>query len=194
MQPSRFRFAALAALTVALALPAVAQERANDEPRPSPNATVGQTVGMTVLHVDYGRPSARGRQIFGSEADDALVPDGAVWRTGANEATAITLSGDVLVEGDTLEAGTYSLFTLPTEGDWTVIFNRVAEQWGAFRYDASQDALRVTVSPDREAAMQEQFEIRFEEVTATSATMSLLWDETRVPIRFQMLETTATGG
>ena len=187
-----FRYAALAAFSLALALPAAAQERANDEPRPSPNATVGQTVGTTVLHVDYGRPSARDREIFGDE--DALVPNGVVWRTGANEATAITLSSDVLVEGDTLRAGTYSLFTLPTDGDWTIIFNRVAEQWGAFRYDADEDVLRVTVTPDRDAPMQEQFEIRFEDVTATSATMSLLWDETSVPIRFQMLETSPSGG
>lgn len=181
------RLASAVALVVTLALPAQAQ-RANDEPRVSANAAVGQTVGTTELHVEYGRPSVRGRAVFGHDGD-ALVPYGQVWRTGANEATTVELSGDVLVEGDTLEAGTYSLFTIPTEGAWTVVFNRVAEQWGAFRYDAAQDALRVQVTPETEPeeAPQEQFEIRFEDVTATEATMLLEWDRLRVPVRFQMV-------
>lgn len=177
------RFATL--LAVLLALPAAAQTRANDEPRPSPNALAGQTVGTTEISVTYGRPSARGRVIFGTEADGALVPYGQVWRTGANEATTVTVSDSVRVEGQPLAPGTYALFTLPTDGAWTVIFNRVAEQWGSFRYDDDQDALRVTVTPTREAPMQEQFEVRFEDVSATDATMILHWDRTGVPIHFE---------
>ncbi len=172
-------------LAVLVALPAAAQTRLNDEPRPSPNAVAGQTVGTTEITVHYGRPSARGRLIFGTDAESALVPYGQVWRTGANEATTVTVSDTVRVQGETLAPGTYALFTLPTDGAWTVIFNRVAEQWGAFRYDDDQDALRVRVTPTREAPMQEQFEVRFEDVSATDATMILHWDRVGVPIRFE---------
>ena len=160
-----------------LALPATAQERATDEPRPSPNAVVGQTVGTTDVTVTYGRPSARGREVFGE-----LVPYGEVWRTGANEAATITVSGDVTVEGEPLPAGTYSLFTVPGEDAWTVVFNRTATQWGAFRYDDAEDALRVTVEPV-DAPMQEQFEIRFDDTATDATTMLLHWDTVGVPVR-----------
>ena len=188
---------ALLVFAVALALPASAQDapaRANDEPRPSPNSLVGQTVGMTVVEVAYGRPSVRGRLIFGSEADGALVPLGQVWRTGANEATTVTVSDTVRVEGEPLAPGTYALFSIPTEGEWSVVFNRVADQWGSFRYSAAEDALLVRVTPERDAPMQEQFEIRFMDVTDTTATMALEWDRTRVPVRFEMHGTDEAGG
>ena len=184
LSPAMFRLSTLA-LVLACALPATAQERANDEARPSPNALVGQTVGTTEIAVTYGRPSVRERLVFGSEADGALVPLGQTWRTGANEATTVSVSDTVRVEGRALAPGTYALFTVPSEGNWTVVFNRVATQWGAYRYDAGEDALRVTVTPDREAPMQEQFEIRFADVTDTAATMLLHWDRTGVPIRFE---------
>lgn len=174
---------AACALALAAALPAVAQTRATDEPRPSPNALVGQTVGTTQIAVAYGRPSVRGRAIFGDA--EALVPLGQVWRTGANEATTISVSDTVRVEGQPLAPGTYALFTIPGADAWTVIFNHTAEQWGAFRYDAGQDALRVTVEPINDAPMQEQFEIRFADVSDTAATMVLHWDRTGVPVRFE---------
>ena len=160
-----------------LALPASAQERATDEPRPSPNAVVGQTVGTTDVLVTYGRPSARGRSVFGE-----LVPYGEVWRTGANEAATITVSGDVMVEGERLPAGTYSLFTVPGPDEWTVVFNRTAAQWGAFRYDGAEDALRVTVEPV-EIPAQEQFLIAFEGASEDAAVMHLHWDTVGVPVR-----------
>ena len=165
------------ALFAVLALPAAAQERATDEPRPSPNAVVGQTVGTTDVTVTYGRPSVREREVFG-----ALVPYGEVWRTGANEASTITVSGDVVIEGEPLAAGTYALFTIPGEGAWTVVFNRTAAQWGAFNYDEAEDALRVEVEP-AEAPMQEQFEVRFENTSADTTTMLLHWDTVGVPVR-----------
>ena len=160
-----------------LALPASAQERASDEPRPSPNAVVGQTVGTTDVLVTYGRPSVRGREVFGE-----LVPYGAVWRTGANEASTITVSDDVMVEGERLPAGTYALFTVPGEDGWTVVFNRTAAQWGSFRYDEAEDALRVTVEPV-EIPAQEQFLIAFSDVSTDAATMHLHWDTVGVPVR-----------
>ena len=161
-----------------LASPALAQERANDEARPSPNATAGQTIGTTNVTVGYSRPSVRDREVFGG-----LVPYDAVWRTGANEATTVTFSDDVMVEGEMLPAGTYALFTIPGEDAWTVIFNGTAQQWGSFRYDEAQDALRVTVEPMMDAPMQEQFEIRFTDVSDSAATMVLHWDTVGVPVQ-----------
>jgi hypothetical protein len=111
------RTAAVAALVaLALAAPAFAQL---DLPRPSPKATVSQQVGLTDVSIAYCRPGVKGREIWG-----ALVPYGEVWRTGANEATTITFSSDVTVQGNPVAAGTYGLFTLPGKDEWTVILNR----------------------------------------------------------------------
>lgn len=156
---------------------ASAQKRDNKEARPSPNAVVGQTIGTTEVMITYGRPSAKGRKVFGE-----LEKFGSVWRTGANEATTISFSNAVKVEGKALPAGTYSLFTIPGEKEWTVIFNKTATQWGAFRYDDKQDALRVKVTPAA-AAHSEHFTISFDEVTDKAGTLALRWDKTRVPVR-----------
>ena len=155
--------------------------RASDEVRASPNAAVSQTIGTTRVDVQYGRPGVRGRALFtdGSE----LAPTGQVWRTGANEATTLTVSDDVTVEGQPLPAGTYALFTIPGDEAWTVILNRTAQQWGAFRYDEAEDQLRVTVTPATGAPMMEQFQIRFEDVSDTEATMVLHWGTVGVPVR-----------
>lgn len=158
---------------------AAAPARANDEVRPSPNAAVSQTVGTTVIDVHYGRPSLRDRSVFTEGAD--LAPAGEVWRTGANEAPTFSTSAPVLIEGQALPAGTYALFSIPGDDEWTVIFNNTAQQWGAFRYDEAEDALRVTVEPV-EAPMQEQFQIRFEDADADSATMLLHWGTVGVPV------------
>ena len=155
--------------------------RGNDSPRASPNAGAMATIGTTTVHVHYGRPSVRERTIFAS-GDDALVPFGQVWRTGANEATAVAFSGDVMIGGETLPAGVYSLFTIPGEAEWTIIFNNVAEQWGSMRYDEAQDALRAMATPVTAATPAEQFEISFESITSDSAVMVLAWDDVRVPV------------
>ena len=157
-----------------------APARANDEVRPSPNAAVSQTIGTTVVDVAYGRPSLRDRSVFTDGAE--LAPAGEVWRTGANEAPTFTASAPVMVEGEMLPAGTYSLFTIPGDDAWTVIFNETAQQWGAFRYDEAEDILRVTVAPMTDAPMQDQFQIRFENADADSATMLLHWGTVGVPV------------
>lgn len=128
---------ALAAITIPLAA-----QRGDDADRASKNGrTEGEIDGVGVV-VEYGRPNVKGREIWG-----ALVPYGQVWRTGANEATTIEFSADVTIEGSPLPAGKYALFTIPGESEWTVIFNKTHQQWGAFRHDANEDALRVTVTP-----------------------------------------------
>jgi len=163
-------------LLLATAIPAQAQERGSALPRVSPNASVSQTVGITEVRVTYGRPAVRDREIFGD-----LVPYDEVWRTGANEATTISFSTPVSIEGEELEAGTYGLFTIPGEDAWTFILNDVAEQWGAYNYDASEDVLRVEVTPTS-APMHEQMTFGFTDVTDSSATLTLTWADTRAPV------------
>jgi len=165
----------LALLPLVEASSVQAQERSNTVPRVSPNATVGQTIGVTEVTIRYGRPSVRDRDIFGG-----LVPFGEVWRTGANEATTISFSTPVRIDGQALDAGTYGVFTIPGPDQWTLIFNETAEQWGAYNYDAGQDALRVQVAP-QSASAQELLTFSFHNVTDTSATAALHWAETRVP-------------
>lgn len=171
----RFRYPLLAALFL-LALPVTAQERDNDEPRASPNASIGQTIGTTDVTLTYGRPSMRDRDIFG-----ALVPYGEVWRTGANEPTTITFSSDVTVEGEPVPAGTYALFTVPGEDAWTVILNSGTEQWGAMEYDEGQDVLRTEVTPMAGETM-EMMTFSFEDVGETEGRLVLHWDDVRVPV------------
>lgn len=119
----------------------IAQERSNEEARVSPNASVSQTIGTTEITITYGRPAVNGRQVFGG-----LEQFGEVWRTGANESTAITFSDDVEVEGESIEAGTYSLYSIPGEEEWTIILNSKLS-WGT-QYDPNEDVTRVKVTPE----------------------------------------------
>jgi len=168
-------------LFLGTAAPTVAQERGNEDPRTSPNAAVSQTIGTTEVRITYGRPQVNDRTIFGE-----LVPFGEVWRTGANEATTITFSDDVRVEGEPLPAGTYSLYTIPGSDTWTIIFNDVANQWGT-QYNANEDVLRVDVT-SASAPFHEMMTFRFGNVTETSGTAALLWAETRVPFEIQVAQ------
>lgn len=170
----------LAAVIFLLADPAAAQERGNDEPRVSPNAAVSQTIGTTIVEITYGRPSVNERVIFGD-----LVPFDEVWRTGANESTVISFSDDVQIEGEPVEAGTYSLYTLPGEEQWSVIISNKLS-WGT-QYEEAEDVLRVQVDAE-DSHYLEQMMIYFEEVTDTSANLVIHWDETRVPIRIETAE------
>jgi hypothetical protein len=170
MQSPR-RFAVLAVLAALVAAPVVAQ-RGDDANRKSKNGRAEGSAGGAQISIDYGRPQVAGRAVWG-----ALVPFGKIWRTGADEATTVTFERDVAIEGKRLEAGTYALFTIPGEESWTVIFNRVAKQWGAFKYEAAEDALRVEVTP-RDHDHVEAFEIAVE-----SDAILLRWEKLEVPIR-----------
>lgn len=165
----------VAVLLLLAATPSTAQDRSDMLPRTSPNATVSQTIGVTDVTITYGRPSVRDRTIFGD-----LVPLGEVWRTGANEATTISFSTPVQVEGEPLDAGTYGLFTIPGEQTWTIIFNETAEQWGAYNYDSSQDALRVDVDAET-GSTAEMMTFNIRSVTDTAATVVLHWADVVVP-------------
>ena len=155
-------------------------------PRQSPKASLMQTVGLTDITINYNRPGVRGRQIWG-----ALVPYDKVWRTGANEATTIEFSDDVSINGNKLAKGLYSLHTIPTATDWTIIFNSVAEQWGSYSYDAAKDALRVKVTP-RTAEHREWMTFEIPEMTTDTATVVLRWDKLAVPFTVDTKSTERT--
>lgn len=178
LRPVHFGGVLLLLLSV-LAAPTMAQERGNDEARASPNAAVSQTIGTTEVRITYGRPQVNDRTIFGD-----LVPYDEVWRTGANEATTFSVSSDVTVAGESLSAGTYSLYTIPGTDTWTIIFNENANQWGT-EYDESGDVLRVEV-PAEEAPQREMMTFLFEEVTDTSGTCVLHWADVRVPFEISV--------
>jgi hypothetical protein len=145
-------------------------------PRVSPNATLSQTLGVTDLTVHYCRPGVKGRVIWGE-----LVPYDKPWRTGANEATTFTATDDITVAGQKLAAGTYSFFTLPTAGDWTVIFSKQKDLWGAFAYDPAQDALRVTAKPAA-AEPEEWMRFSFDNLTPSSADLVLRWEKLQLAV------------
>ncbi|TYP94089.1 Protein of unknown function (DUF2911) [Fodinibius salinus] len=155
-----------------------AQDRGNKKARTSPNASVSQTIGTTQVSITYGRPSVNEREVFGG-----LEAYGEVWRTGANESTAITFSDDVMIEGKKVEAGTYSLYTIPRKDTWTIILNSKLS-WGT-QYDKSKDVLRVKV-PSKEASHMEQFLISFHNVTNSSAECVLHWKNTKVPFTIEV--------
>jgi DUF2911 family protein len=177
MRTLRFRAAApVAALTLLHLAAGAALAQQLDLPRPSPKASVSQTVGVTEVTIRYSSPGVKGRKIWGE-----LVPYNEVWRTGANENTTITFGTPVKIEGHELPAGIYGLQTLPTPGDWTVIFSKDAELWGAFNYKPENDALRIQVKPETVADSQERMSFSFEDTTDTSSKVVLSWEKIRVP-------------
>jgi hypothetical protein len=151
-----------------------AQERSGDSPRVSPNAAVSQTIGTTIVEIKYGRPGARDRQVFGQ-----LVPFQQVWRTGADESTAISFSDDVIFGGERVAAGVYSLYTIPGEDLWTIIINE-RHSWGT-QYDESYDVIRIDAQPE-DASHMEQFMIYFRNIDADQGELVLHWENTRVPV------------
>jgi hypothetical protein len=205
MKLKRSFFAAALAL-LALAGAAGAQLRA---PRPSQKASVMQTVGVTDITITYSRPGVKGRTIWGdppataaattATLDDArvrakdavIVPYGHVWRAGANEATQFTVTDDVLINGQPLKAGTYSLHAIPNKNEWTIIFNSDAGQWGSFTYDEKKDVLRVNVKPQTVADAQEWLLYTFDPVGENSAQVNLRWERLRVPFTVEVKDVKA---
>ena len=166
-------FLIVAALLLVLSLPALA-ERGDDTERASKNGTLHASIDGVNFKLEYGRPKVKGRTVWGQ-----LVPNGKVWRTGADEATTIEFAADSKINGEPLDAGTYSLFTIPGESEWTFIFNRVAEQWGAFSYDADQDVLRVTSTPKAADHVEEL------EFSGSEGSVVLRWEKLAVGFEVQ---------
>ncbi len=152
-------------------------EETVEETRASPLRKVEGKIGDKILKVQYGSPAVKGRTIWGD-----LVPYSEVWRTGANEATFIETSQDLVVEGQPLKAGKYSLFTIPVEsGDWTVIFN---SEWdlehGHFQYKEENDVLRVTSTPEWVNESQESLSIQ-----VNSGGLVVEWEKLKLPIEIK---------
>jgi len=146
-------------------------------PRQSQHALVTQRIGITDITINYHRPLANGRQVWGK-----LVPYGQVWRAGANENTTITFSDPVTIEGQALDKGTYGLHMIPGENQWTVIFSKDSAAWGSFSYKQDADALRVTVKPQATDA-HDALAYDFDDVKADSAVVTMRWDKVAVPFK-----------
>jgi tetratricopeptide (TPR) repeat protein len=154
-----------------------AQSALLDLPRDSQHSAVTQRIGITDITISYSRPLVKGRPIWGK-----LVPYNEVWRTGANENTIIKITDDVTIEGKPLAKGTYALFTIPGENQWTVIFSKVHTAWGSFTYNQADDALRVTVKPQA-TEPREAMTFDFDDVKADSAVATLRWEKIAVPFK-----------
>lgn len=168
-------------LLLALVPSLVVQAQTLKVPRPSPAASVSQTVGVTEITVSYARPGVGGRQIWG-----ALVPFGEVWRAGANENTTVTFSTDVKVGGKALKAGTYGLHLIPTAKEWSVAFSTVSTAWGSFSYDPKEDALRITSTPRANSTSEEWLAYRFDDPTETKVTLVMTWEKLSLPIEIEV--------
>jgi len=151
--------------------------------RPSPLAIVSAKYKDTYLKITYSQPQKKGREIFGS-----LVPYGQVWRTGANEATEITTTKDIFINGKLLPAGTYSLFTIPDKEKWTIILNKEPGLWGSYNYNVKMDFVRfdIPIQPIQ-GIVYEAFTILIDQKN-NKAEISLLWDKTKVVFPVDFIE------
>lgn len=177
-------------------------------PQPSQKATVMQAVGVTDITIVYFRPAVKGRKIWGDwpvevagEAtlddqnkrpkDAPVVPYGHIWRTGANSATQFAVTDDVLINGQTLPAGTYSLHSIPGKDEWTLIFNSDAGLGGSFQIDTKKDVLRVKTKPETTADNQELLAFSIEPTSDTTAKVNLRWERLRVPFTVEVKDAVA---
>lgn len=179
MKSSCFKFSLAVVLTVA----AISLQAQVELPQKSPAASVSYTVGLTKVTIDYSSPAVRERRLWGE-----LVPYGEVWRAGANAATTITFSTDVNVEGEDLDAGTYSFFLIAKPGDakWTAIFNNETDQWGTTEYDDGDDEVRVDIKPQFQTANQERLTYSVHDQDLDKGYIKMAWGKARVYLRFRV--------
>lgn len=162
-------------LGAAMLLPAQQQ-------RVSPHETVSAAIAGKKITIEYGRPYVKGRNVWA----DPIAPYGKVWRTGADEATTFTCEGDVMLGSLHVPAGTYSLFTIPGEKEWTLILNKVAKQWGAFKYDEKMDLGRVKMAARKVAAPVEQLTISIEPGGGNEGVLKIAWSDTEASVAVMM--------
>src|ERR1700757_868527 len=170
-------FAGVLLAAAAHAKPARGKTLMLTRPRASQHALVSQRIGITDITINYHRPLANGRQIWGK-----LAPYGQVWRAGANENTIITFSDPVTIEGQSLDKGTYGLHMIPGESEWTVIFSKNSTAWGSFTYKQDEDALRVKVK-SQTGDMHDALAYDFDDVKADSAVVTMRWEKVAVPFK-----------
>lgn len=209
------RFFVLFSMFAVLAITASAQVVRPPVPRDSQKMSITQTIGTTEIGITFSRPAVKGRPIFDAppetmatrakgeatldnqndrKAGEPIVPFDHVWRAGANEATMFTVADDVLINGQPLAAGKYSLHTIPgKDGEWTIIFNSDEGQWGSFSYDSKKDVLRVKAKAEWLAASSEllTFDIdpdvpaKLGDV-ASKGTVVLRWEKLRLPFTVEV--------
>ena len=172
------RTLAILAVMCALIVAVVAMQRQ----RVSPHETVELTLKGKKISVTYGRPSLKGRKAVGGE----LVPFGKVWRTGADEATMLTTDADLMIGNLHVPAGSYALFTLPSETGWKLIVNKTAKQWGAFSYKDADDLGRVDMKVGKTAASVEQFTISLTG-SGSNGTLKLEWENTSASVDVKVM-------
>lgn len=206
-----YKFKRIAALSIALlfVLFVSAEAQRPPTPRASQKATVSQTVGTTDVSITYSRPAVKGRTVYGDWPGDVkgegtldnqntrpagapLVPWGHVWRSGANEATMFVVTDDVLINGQPLPAGKYSLHSIPGKDEWTFIFNKDDGQWGSFSYDAAKDALRVKTKPTWTADSTELLTYNVDAPEGDTATVTLRWEKLSVPFTVKVKDVTGS--
>ena len=149
-------------------------------PQPSTLQTIQQDFGLGQISITYSRPNLKGRQIFGE-----TEPYGIVWRTGANAATKIKFTDTIMMEKHLVIPGEYALFTIPGPGEWIVILNQTSQQWGAYSYDSTKDALRFKVKPGKLDKKMETFTIQFANAFVDHCDLQLSWENTVVSLRLE---------
>ena len=182
-------------------------------PRASQKASVMQRIGVTDITITYSRPGVKGRKIWGDPLPEqaaaakgeatldnqntrpkeaAIVPYGHVWRTGADDATTFVVTDDVLINGQKLPAGSYSLHTIPAKDEWTIVFNGTANQWGSFNYDPAKDTLRVKAKPVSVNENQEWLAFTVDPVGEDTAQVNIRWEKITVPFTVKVPDVPAT--
>ena len=170
----------LVLFTTSMATEVAAQ--AAPKPRKSPLAVSQLKSGKTYIRILYSQPHKNEREVFGG-----LVPYGKVWRLGANEATEITLTHKIKIGGKTLQAGTYTIFAIPTTTKWTIIFNKDVGLWGDYDYKTANDVLRFDVPVKAVDQAWEAFTVKFDKAGRAS-TLTMVWDKTSVEIPVEILK------
>jgi Protein of unknown function (DUF2911) len=151
-------------------------------PQSSPKSTIMQEVGLTAVEINYSRPSARGRAVFGN-----LIPFGKVWRTGANENTTVSFSDDVVIDGKTLKKGKYSLYTVPKIESWEIIFYKTTDNWGnPEEWKEENVALRATVKPETLNKSVETFTIGISGLDNNFAFLEIYWENSYAAVKFEV--------
>jgi tetratricopeptide (TPR) repeat protein len=167
-------------LLLAIAIPSFGQYKMELIPRQSALKNLSNTIGYTEVKIQYSSPAVRDRRIWGD-----LVPYGEIWRAGANEATKISFSKNVVLNGNIVPAGEYALFIIPQEEEkWTVILNKVAGQWGAFKYNETEDLLRTQVSPVFNVNYQEDLKYEIHHTSFDTGIIRMIWENMELDIEF----------
>ena len=174
--------ALLTVSALALASFALAQDAPKKKAPLSPHETITASVGGKQITIAYGRPFVKGRNVW----EGSLAPYGKVWRTGADEATTFSTASNLMLGSLHVPAGTYALFTIPGEKEWTLILNKVAKQWGAYKYAESEDLGRVQMKARKLTSPIEQLTITIEAGAGNQGTLKIAWSDAEASVPIMM--------